>query len=104
MLVPHNDDVLDRELAVVIVLVDPLVEVVEALLVRDVKHQYTAVRAAVITRRQGTKPLLSRRIPQLESHLEVIGSMHKGPALAIHAYCSIVLTCFSELCTITQPH
>lgn len=90
ILVSDDDDVLDGELAVVVVLVDPLVEVVEALLVRDVEHQHAAVGAAVIARRQRAKPLLARRVPQLQPHAQVPRAVPECAGLAVNSNCCII--------------
>ena len=65
MLGPDDDYVLDGKFAVEVVLVDPVVQVVERLRVRDVEHQNAAVRPAVVRGRQRSKPFLARRVPDL---------------------------------------
>ena len=61
--VSHNHNVLDRELAVIIVLVNPLVQVVKAFLICDVKDEDAAVCTSIVACCQCAKPLLSRRVP-----------------------------------------
>ena len=51
MFIAHDNDVLDWKLAVVIVLVYPLVQVVETLLVRNIEHKYAAVCPSVVAGR-----------------------------------------------------
>ena len=48
MFIAHDDDVLDWKFAVIGILVYPLVQVIETLLVRNIKDQYTAVGTSVI--------------------------------------------------------
>ena len=48
MLVPYYDNVLDREFAIIVILIYPLVQVVEALLVRNIKDEDAAVCPSVI--------------------------------------------------------
>ena len=48
---------------------DPVLDVVEALLVGDVVHQHDAHGAAVVGRGDGPEPLLSRRVPNLQLDL-----------------------------------
>ena len=48
MFISHYNDVLDRELTVIVILVYPLVQVVEALLVRNIKDEDAAVCPSVI--------------------------------------------------------
>ena len=45
---------------------DPVLDVVEALLVRDVVHQHDAHGAPVVGGGDGPEPLLSRRVPYLQ--------------------------------------
>ena len=48
MLGAYDYDVLYREFAVEVVLVDPVVQVVKGLWLGDIKHQYAAVRAPIV--------------------------------------------------------
>ena len=48
---------------------DPVLDVVEALLIGDVVHQHDAHGAAVVGRGDGPEPLLSRRVPNLQLDL-----------------------------------
>ena len=48
MLIAYYDNVLDWEFAVIVVLVYPLVQVVEAFLVRNVEDEYAAVCASIV--------------------------------------------------------
>ena len=104
MLVSDDDDVLHRELAVVVVLVDPLIEVIEALLVRDVEHQHAAVGAAVVARRERAKPLLACRVPQLESDAQAPRAVQECAGLAVDANCCIICVCSQELLVLANPH
>ena len=90
MFVPHNDNVLDRELAVVVVLVDPLVQVVEAFLVCDIEYKDAAVCATIVTCCQSAKPLLACCVPQLQSYFQTLGTVHEGPTFAVNANRRIV--------------
>ena len=47
--IANYDDILDRELAVIVVLVNPLIQMVEAVRVGDVEDEHTAVCSSVIT-------------------------------------------------------
>ena len=65
MLIAYYDDVLDWEFAVIVVLVYPLVQVIEALLARNIKDQYAAVSTSVIAGCQCSKALLASCVPDL---------------------------------------
>ena len=65
MFISDDDNVLDREFAVIVILVYPLVQVIEALLVRNIKDEYTAVSTAVIAGCQCSKALLASSVPDL---------------------------------------
>jgi len=67
VLVANDDDVLDRELAKVIVLVDPVVQVVEGVDVRDVEHEDAAVSATVVRRCKSSKAFLACSVPHLDA-------------------------------------
>ena len=48
---------------------DPVLDVVETLLVGDVVHQHDAHGAPVVGRGDGPEPLLARRVPDLQLDL-----------------------------------
>ena len=48
---------------------DPVLDVVETLLVGDVVHKHDAHGAAVVGRRDRPEPLLTRRVPDLKFDL-----------------------------------
>lgn len=85
ILVAHYNDILDRELAVEVVLVNPLVQVIEATWVGNVEHQDAAVGASIVAGRQSAKPLLPRRVPKLQTHAQIFASMQKSLRLAVHS-------------------
>ena len=104
MLVADDDDVLDGELAVVVVLVDPLVQLVETLRVGDVEHQHAAVGASVVTRRQRAKALLARRVPQLQPHAQILRAVQERAGLAVDANRCIIRSLIIKRSIVSYAH
>ena len=98
MFISYDDNVLDRELAVIVILVYPLVQVIEALLARNIKDQYAAVSTSIIAGCQCSKAFLASSVPDLEPYSTGITSfaMLESSRAAIYANsCIIVLNLFA---------
>ena len=93
MLVANNDYVLNWEFTVVIVLVNPLVEVVEAFWVRNIEDKYATVGSTIIGGSKSTKTFLTCSIPYLKSHSQFLITMQKGLIFAVDSNrCFIILS------------
>ena len=64
-----QDHLLHVRAGVLLDVPDPVLDVVETLLVGDVVHQHDAHGAAVVGRRDRPEPLLTRRVPDLKFDL-----------------------------------
>ena len=104
MLVADDDDVLDGELAVVVVLVDPLIQLVETLLAGDVEHQHAAVGASVVARRQRAKTLLASRVPQLKAHAQIPRAVQERAGLAVDTDRRIIRPLIIEWLVFSYAH
>ena len=83
MFVPRNDYILHWVVIVGIELVDPLEQVEEGILVRDIKQEDAAVRASVVRSSYSPKALLPGRVPQLKLHSFIF--VIESPALAVNS-------------------
>ena len=68
VLVSDYDYIFDRELAVEVVLVDPLVQMVKAVRIRDIEREDAAVGAPIVARCKRAESLLTCRVPYLQAH------------------------------------
>ena len=103
VLVSDDDDVLHRVLTVIVVGINPLIEVVKALLARDVEHKYAAVCSPVVACREGAESFLACRVPDLKPHFLGIAafSVLESPRATVHTNGGIITF---QLLAFSYPH
>lgn len=65
-LVGYYYDVLYRLFAVIVVLVYPLIQIIEALDIRNIEHKNTTTGPPIVRRRQRPELFLTCRVPDLQ--------------------------------------
>ena len=65
VLVAHEHNVVHLLVVVVVELLDPVVQMMERILVRNIEQDHAAMRSSVVARRNVLETLLPSSIPQL---------------------------------------
>ena len=105
MLIAYYDDVLDWEFAVIVVLVYPLIQVVEALLVRNIEDEDAAVSPSIVAGCKRSKSLLTCSVPDLEpnpnSFLAII--VEERSRTTVNSNCRIII-CYCFILSDSHQH
>ena len=86
--VAHYHDVLEREVVVEVVLINPLKQMEEGFRICYIEHQDATMGLPVVRSSHLSEPFLPRSVPDLQLHLLVL--VIEGLRLAIHAHCYLV--------------